>query len=191
MPALVAVLVVLLVLLFALIAIGIGIYNGLVSLRQQIDRAWANIDVILKQRFDEIPQIVEVLEQFVAYEKGIINNLVEARKHYGQAQSVEEKIKASGEVSMALRGVLAIGEGYPELKSNQNFLHLQGRISSLEENLADRRELYNEVVTNFNTRIEQIPDVFVARFLSYGARELFKVSEAEKARPSLKLNLSR
>lgn len=185
----IAVLVVLLVLFFALVAIVIGIYNGLVSLRQQVDRAWANIDVILKQRFDEIPQIVQVLEQFVGYEKGVINNLVEARKHYGQAQSVGEKIQASGELSMALKGVMAIGEGYPELKSNQNFLQLQGRVTALEESLADRRELYNEVVTNFNTRLEQIPDVFVARMLAYTPRELFKVSEAEKQRPSLKLNL--
>lgn len=185
----VAILAVLLVLFFALVAIVIGIYNGLVSLRQQVDRAWANIDVILKQRFDEIPQIVQVLEQFVGYEKGVINNLVEARKHYGQAQSVDEKIKASGELSMAFKGVIAIGEGYPELKSNQNFLHLQGRVSSLEESLADRRELYNEVVTNFNTRLEQIPDVFVARMLAYTPRQLFQVTEAEKQRPSLKLNL--
>lgn len=184
-----SVLAVLLVLFLALAAMAIGIYNGLVSLRQQIDRAWANIDVILKQRFDEIPQIVQVLEQFVAYEKSVINNLVEARKHYGQAQNVDDKIKASGEMSMALKGVFAIGEGYPELKSNQNFLQLQGRVSGLEESLADRRELYNEVVTNFNTRIEQIPDLFVARLLAYGPRQLFQVSEAEKARPSLKLNL--
>lgn len=189
MPILVAVLVVLLVLFFALCAIGIGIYNGLVSLRQQVDRAWANIDVILKQRFDEIPQIVQVLEQFVAYEKGVINNLVEARKHYGSAQSTDEKMKASGEMTMALRGVFAIGEGYPELKSNQNFLQLQGRVTALEESLSDRREQYNEVVTNFNTRLEQIPDVFFARILGYTGRQLFQVSEAEKARPSLKLNL--
>lgn len=171
------------------LSMAIGIYNGLISLRQQIDRAWANIDVILKQRFDEIPQIVQVLEQFVGYEQAVIKNLVEARTKYGSAETVNEKIQASRDVSTALRGVIAIGEGYPELKSNQNFVHLQGRISSLEESLADRRENFNEAVTNFNTRIEQFPDVFFARLLAYTPRELFKVAEAEKVRPNLKLNI--
>jgi LemA protein len=185
----VAVLVVFVVLIVALLAMAIGIYNGLVSLRQQVDRAWANIDVLLKQRFDEIPQIVEVLEQFVGYEQGVIKNLADARKHYGSAENVADKIKASGELSLAFRGIMAIGEGYPELKSNNNFLHLQSRISGLEDSLSDRREQYNETVTNFNTRIEQFPDLFFARMLAYTARALYKVEEREKVRPSLKLNV--
>jgi LemA protein len=119
----------------------------------------------------------------------VIKNLVEARKHYGAAASTDEKIKASSEMSLAFRGVIAIGEGYPELKSNQNFMHLQTRVSGLEETLADRREHYNEVVTNFNTRIEQLPDVFLARLLGYQPRQLYQVSAAETVRPSLKLNV--
>jgi LemA protein len=102
---------------------------------------------------------------------------------------VEEKIKSSQEMSLALSGVLAIGEAYPELKANQNFINLQSRVSSLETTLSDRRETYNEVVTNFNTRLEQFPDVLAARILGYQEQMLFKVDEAEKIKPSLKMDL--
>ena len=165
------------------------VYNGLVSLKNQVDRAWANIDVILKQRFDEIPQLIQVLEQFVQYERGTIDRLVEARSHYGSAQGVDQKIQASKEMSVALRGVFAIGENYPELKSNQNFVQLQNRVSTLEDSIADRRETYNEAVTNFNTRLAQIPDVFFARLLGYQDKMLYQVSESEKTRPNLQMNI--
>ncbi len=108
MPILIGAAIILLILALAFASMAIAIYNGLVSLRQQVDRAWANIDVILKQRFDEIPQIVQILEQYVGYEQSVLKNLAEARKHYGAASSVEDKIKSSSELSMAFRGVLAI-----------------------------------------------------------------------------------
>lgn len=165
------------------------IYNSLISLKNQVERSWANIDVILKQRFDEIPQLIQLLEQFVQYERGTIDRLVNARKDYGSAQGVDQKIHASQEMSLALKGVFAIGENYPELKSNQNFMQLQNRISDLEGSLSDRREHYNESVTNYNTRIEQFPDSIVAGFLSYKLKTLYQVSSEEKTRPSLKLNL--
>ena len=166
-----------------------NIYNGLISLRNQLERAWANIDVILKQRYDETAQLIQVVEQFASYEASVIEKLVQARTHYGQAQSVEDKIKASGEMSLALKGVMAIGEAYPDLKSSQSFVQLQTRISQLESTIADRRETYNEVVANFNTRIDQFPDVFAARFLNYQRQTMFKASEQEKTMPSVKMNL--
>jgi len=166
-----------------------NIYNGLISLRNQLERAWANIDVILKQRYDETAQLIQVVEQFASYEAGVIEKLVQARTQYGQAQSIEDKIKASGEMSLALKGVMAIGEAYPDLKSSQNFMQLQTRISQLESTIADRRETYNEVVANFNTRIDQFPDVFAARFLNYQRQTMFKATEQEKSMPSVKMNL--
>ena len=172
-----------------LVVFAIQVYNGLINLKNQVERSWANIDVLLKQRYDELPQLIQILEQFVQYERGTIDRLVEARKHYGSAQNVPDKIQASQEMSLALRGVFAIGENYPDLKSNQNFTQLQERISSLENGLADRREHYNESVTNYNTRIEQIPDVFFARILNYQKKLLFQISEQEKQRPNLKLKL--
>ncbi|MFN8847737.1 MAG: LemA family protein [Bdellovibrionales bacterium] len=178
-----------LVVLALFLIFSVSIYNGLVRLKNQVQRAWANIDVILKQRFDEIPQLVQVIEQYANYEAGIIKKLAEARAHYGSAQSVAEKIKSSTEMSLALSGVMAISEAYPELKANQNFINLQTRVSSLETTLSDRRETYNEVVTNFNTRIEQFPDVIVARILGYQEQTLFQVTEAEKQKPNLKMDL--
>ena len=167
----------------------VSIYNSLIRLKNQIDRSWANIEVLLKQRFDEIPQLIQVIEQYVTYENKILSNLIEARKNYSSAQTVKDKMESSATATKAFGGLLALGESYPELKSNENFRQLQSRISDLENQLSDRRENYNESVTNFNTRIEQIPDVIVARTLNYMPRELFKVTEEEMKKPLLKMNL--
>lgn len=183
------ILVFLAVVVIGLAVMGINIYNGLVSLRQQVERAWANIDVILKQRFDEIPQLIQVIEQYTGHEAGLLKELVNARTKYGSANNIHDKIAASQAMSVALQGVAAIGEAYPDLKSNNNFTQLQGRVSDLESMIADRREGYNEAVANFNTRIEQFPDMIAARILNYNRQEMFKVSDSEKVTPSLKMNL--
>jgi LemA protein len=175
--------------LLGLSVVALNIYNGLVGLRNQVERAWANIDVILKQRFDEIPQLVQVIEQYTGYEAGILKELADARSNYGSARNVSDKIKSSQDLSVAIQGVMAIGEAYPELKANQNFSDLQKRISSLESTIADRRESYNETVANFNTRIDQFPDVLAANILGYQRQVLFKASEVERSQPSLKMNL--
>lgn len=172
-----------------LVIMFVSIYNGLVRLKNEVERAWANIDVILKQRFDEIPQLVQVIEQFSQYEAGIIEKVTKARTMYGQARNAEEKMTASNNMSLALQGIMAIGENYPEIKSNQNFLQLQNSISNLENMLSDRRELYNQTVANFNTRIEQFPDVLAARILNYQNKQMFQVAESEKIKPNLKMNL--
>jgi LemA protein len=167
----------------------INSYNGLIRLRNQLERAWSNIDVVLKQRFEEIPQLIQIIEQYTSYEGSVIKHLVEARANYGSARSVPEKIKASQDMSFALSGVMAIGEQYPELKSNENFRQLQERISSLENAIADRRETYNDAVATFNTRIDQFPDVFAARFLNYQRQDLFKALMEEREKPNLKMNI--
>lgn len=182
--------------LFATVAViiiisfyAVTIYNSLVNIKNQVSKAWANIDVVLKQRFDEIPQLIEVINQYVQHEKNIITQLTNARTLYGKANSPNEKIKASSELSLALQGIMSIGENYPELKSNTNFMQLQTRISELEEMLTHRREFYNEAVNIFNTRIEQLPDVFVARMLNYTPKVYFEVASSEKIRPNLKINV--
>jgi LemA protein len=114
---------------------------------------------------------------------------MDARARYGSARSPDEKVGASQEMSLALRGVFAIGEAYPELKSNSNFTHLQNRLSALEEQLTDRREVYNEAVTNWNTRIAQFPEILFRSFMTLQERVLFQVTEQEKSRPNLKMNL--
>ncbi|MGV7222452.1 MAG: LemA family protein [Nitrospinales bacterium] len=164
----------------SVIAYTFMIYNNLISLKENIKKAWANIDVILKQRHDEIPKLISVCESFTQFEKGILDRLMKARENYFGAKSVSKKAAASGEVSAALGGLFAISENYPEIKSNEHFMNLQNRISHLEETLADRREFYNDSTNNYNIRIQQIPDVIVARFLNYQSEELFQVSEQER-----------
>lgn len=167
--------------------IAVGVYNGLVGLRKQVDRSWANIDVILKQRHDEIPQLIQIIEQYTAHENAIIEKVAQARTKYQGATQLADKINASNEMTHALRGVLAIGEAYPELRSSNQFAQLQGRLSSLEDQLADRREFFNDTITTYNTRIEQFPDMFFAQALGYPSLSLFKINDEEKTMPSLKI----
>lgn len=174
---------------FVFVSMAIGVYNRLVALKNQVDRAWANIDVILKQRFDEIPQLLQVIEQYAQYEKATISRVAEARQHYGAARTTNQKVSATQELSLALQGVIAIGEAYPELKTNQNFIQLQSRVSQLEADIADRREVFNESVTNYNTRIEQFPDLFFAGGLGYRRLDLLRANALEKRAPNLKMNL--
>lgn len=167
----------------------IQINNSLVLLKNQVQKAWSNIDIILKQRFDEIPQLIEIINQYLTHEKKIIEQVVLARMLYGQAKSENDKIKASQQLSGALGGMVAIGENYPELKSNANFVQLQSRLSELEEALAHRREHYNDAVTHYNTLIEQFPSSIIAQMGHYRTKRLFEVTESEKIRPSLKTNV--
>ena len=179
--------VVLIGIVFAILSV--NIYNGLVALNAQIDRAWANIDVILKQRFDEIPQLIQVIEQYAGYEQKTLQKIIEARNNYGKAQDINQKIQASNSLSSALGGIVALGEAYPDLKANQSFLQLQGRVSSLENQIADRREIFNEAVTNFNTRIQQFPDSIFAGILKYVPKNLYRPPANETAMPNLKMNI--
>lgn len=137
-------------------------YNALVAAQLEIDRAWGNIDLILKQRFDEIPKLVSLIETYLQYEQGTIQKLLDARRSYLGAQNVTQKAASNTALNQAMKGLMVVTEGYPELRSNANFVQLQSRVSTLEDALSDRRELYNSTVTIFNTRIRQIPEVFVA-----------------------------
>ena len=164
----------------SLIAYAFTIYNSLISLKENIKKSWANIDVILKQRHDEIPKLISVCESYAQFEKGILDQLMKARENYFEAKGVSKKAAASGEVSAALGGLFAIAESYPELKTNEHFMNLQNRIAHMEETLADRREFYNDSANNYNIRVQQIPDVIIAGFLHYQKEELFQVSERDR-----------
>lgn len=172
---------------FALIFMIISIYNGLIAVKENVNKSWANIDVILKQRYDEIPQLISICRQYVEFEQGMVDKLMSAREKMIHGKSVTEKAQGSSETSQALSGLLAVGEAYPELKSNNNFMQIQTRLSTLEETLADRREFYNDSVNLLNTRIQQFPDVLFANFMGMTRRDLFKVEEAEKKLPNLEI----
>jgi LemA protein len=156
------------------------LYNGLVRLRNENDRAWANIDVLLKQRHDEIPNLVETVKGYMQHEQQTLLAVTEARASSMSASSVGQKAVADLQVASALRGLFAVAENYPQLKANQNFLKLQNRITELEERIADRREFFNDDVNTYNTRIGQIPEVFVARFMALKPRQMFQVSDEDR-----------
>ena len=158
----------------------IGAYNRLVQLRNDIDRSWSNIDVLLKQRHDELPKLIDTCKGYMAHEQGTFQKITEARTRVMQAGTVAEKAAADNMLSGALKSLFAVAENYPELKANTNFMQLQGRISQIETDIAGRRDRFNADTNNYNIRIAQIPDSFVAGILGYGRRDLFQATEADR-----------
>ncbi|MBI4165386.1 MAG: LemA family protein [Acidobacteria bacterium] len=165
----------------------ITIYNSLVRLKNDINKSWANIDVLLKQRHDELPKLIETCKGYMQYEQKTFQMITEARTAFMRATSVGQKAQADNMISGALKSLFAVSENYPDLKANNNFLMLQKRISELEERIADRREFFNDTTNTFNIRIQQLPDVFVAKMLSLTPRELFKVSEEDRRDVEMKM----
>jgi LemA protein len=163
-----------------LIAYLVGTYNTFVRLFNNIDKSWSNTDVILKQRHDELPKLVDVCNSYMAHERETLEAVTKARAVYGESMTVDEKARAENQLTSALGSLFAVAEQYPDLKANQEFLHVQQRISVLESTIADRREFYNDSVNLYNIRIEQIPANWVARQSGYRARPLLEVPQAER-----------
>jgi LemA protein len=161
------------------------VYNGLVAARLECDRAWFNIDVLLKQRHDELPQLVETCRGYMAYEQSTLERLVVARMTLGAARDLPAQTRASQAVSDAVRQLFAVAERYPELKANESFAKLAARITELENQIADRRELYNAATTSWNTRIEQLPDRLFAQAAGMTRRELWRASAADRLAPRI------
>ena len=166
----------------------ISIYNGLVKLRRDIDKNWSNIDVLLKQRHDEIGKLIKVCEGYMKYERETLEKITEMRTKYLNTDNIEEKKQIDNQITTALKTIFAVAENYPDLKANNNFIQLQQRISELENEIADRRELYNESVNIYNIRINQIPDMFVARMMGYTGQKLFEVPEEERKDVNIKFD---
>ncbi len=166
----------------------VSIYNGLIRLSRNIDKAWSNIDVLLKQRHDELPKLVKVCEGYMKHERETLEKITLARTSCMQARTVGESSKAEGELAGALKTLFAVAENYPDLKANNNFMQLQSRVSFLEGQIADRREFYNDSVNNYNIRINQIPDTIVAGMLKMNDKELFKVTEEDRKDVDINFN---
>ena len=168
---------------------GVMLYNGLVQVKHAVAKAWANIDVLLKQRHDELPKLVETCKQYKQFEQETLQRVIEARSRVQTARE-SQNVPALGQAEGALRAGLgqlfALAEAYPDLKTNENFLQLQTRITTLENGIADRRELYNESVNINNVRIEQFPDALVARLFGFSAKPLLEFASAEKADVDMK-----
>lgn len=172
----------------AIVAIGliysIVTYNSLVTLKHNVAKAWSNIDVLLKQRHDELPKLVETCKQYMKHEQETLEKVMQARAQVFAARE-QHNIGALGGAESVLREGLgqlfALVENYPDLKADETFKHLQGRISNLENAIADRREFYNESVNVNNVRIEQFPDVLVAKVFDFPPARLLKFQSTERA----------
>ncbi|HEV7800438.1 MAG TPA: LemA family protein [Burkholderiales bacterium] len=174
--------IILIVVLVVLVVYFVMVYNQLVQIKHNVSKAWANIDVLLKQRHDELPKLIETCRQYMQFEQETLTRVMQARAQVSDARQ-QQNIGALGQAEGELRGAVgrlfAVAEAYPDLKSNETFLHLQGRISSLENAIADRREFYNESVNINNVRIEQFPDSIVAALLSFKSFALLRFSASE------------
>jgi LemA protein len=156
------------------------VFNSLVMLRNNIDKAWANIDVLLKQRHDELPKLIDTCKAYMQYEQKTLAAVTDARSAFARAGSIPEEEQASNQVSGALRGLFAVAEKYPDLKANANFLDLERRITALEAEIADRREFFNDSVNTYNIRIRQLPDVFVAILLGMRRKPMFQATAEDR-----------
>ncbi len=166
--------------LIALIAYLVGVYNVLVRLANNIDKAWSNIDVILKQRHDELPKLVEVCNSYMTHERETLESVTNARTAYSTGLKIDDKAEAENQIVGALGKLFAVAEQYPDLKANQEFLAIQQRISALENTIADRREFYNDSVNLHNISIQQIPTLWVAQEIGFTARPLLTVAPSER-----------
>ena len=167
-------------LIVGVIAYGATIYNGLIVVKNNIAKAWGNIDVMLKQRHDEIPKLIKVCEGYMHYEKKVLTEIIALRSSAQSAQSVAVKALKEGQLTQGLHRLFAVAENYPELKAQASFNQLQGRISDLENQIADRREFYNESVNNYNIRIQSLPDKIIADWMALVAQEMFKISDDDR-----------
>ncbi len=164
-----------------------GMYNGLVQLKIRADSAWSDIDIQLKRRHDLVPNLVETVKGYAAHEKSTFENVARSRSAAMSATSTEDRAQAEGQLTQALRGLLAVAEAYPELKANTQFLSLQQSLSELEDALQNSRRYYNAVVRDLNTRIQSVPTNIIAGMFNFQPRQFFEIADpTERTVPSVK-----
>lgn len=165
----------------AVAAYGIALYNALVDVKHQVDQSWSNIDVLLKQRHDELPKLIDVVKSHAGYESGLLEKLTALRARTGAGLPDGERLAAEQALSQGIHTLLATAEAYPQLKASEAYLELQQRIGWLEEQIAHRREYYNAAVNLNNVRMEQFPNMFFTGLAGMARRPLFAAAEQERA----------
>ncbi|MBV6459850.1 MAG: Protein LemA [Fimbriimonadaceae bacterium] len=178
-----------LVIIALLVVYGIVTYNGLVSLRQQTGNAWGQIDVQLKRRYDLIPNLVETVKAYMAHEKDTLERVIQARNRALGATTIGEKAAAETAVASALSGLFALSESYPQLRASENMQQLHEELTSTENKIAFSRQYYNDVVTAYNTKIQQFPSSIFANMGGFKMRELFEI-ESPAMRETVKVDFS-
>lgn len=173
----------------AVVVIGylVSIFNGLIRLKNNINKSWANINVLMKQRHDELPKLISTVKGYMKYEKDVLTQITKARTEIMKTKDIHEKARLNNQISEALKTIFAVAENYPKLQANESFRHLQNRISGLENEIADRREFFNDSVNAFNIRIQSIPDTVVAKMMGYMKKELFRVKQSDVTDVEVKL----
>ncbi|HBL84164.1 MAG: hypothetical protein A2Y17_12935 [Clostridiales bacterium GWF2_38_85] len=164
----------------------ISTYNRLVNERLKVGNQWSQVNIILKQRTDLIPNIVNTVSGYASHEKEIFNNLSEARARSMSAKTPADEMKAAGEMSAALGRLFAVAEAYPDLKANVNFLELQHQLTSIEKKIADFRQFYNDIVMRYNKLIITIPSNIIASMFKFEQKPFFQITEAEAKVPEVK-----
>ncbi len=157
-----------------------SLYNGLVTMKTQIDEAWSQIDVQLKRRTDLIPNLVASVKGYAKHEKSVFENVTKARSAMMGAESPEQKAKANDQLSGALKSLFAVAENYPQLKANENFLQLQQELGDTEDKVAYSRQFYNSTVMDYNVKVKVFPNVFLAGAFGFTEKPFFKTAEEEK-----------
>jgi LemA protein len=157
-----------------------AIYNGLIALSNNINKAWANINVLLKQRHDEIPKLIKICEGYMDHERDVFDRVMKAREALMSAKGPAETGAAENTLQGSLRQLFALAENYPDLKAQTSFQQLQQRVSAIESQIADRREFYNDSVNSYNIRIASVPDLLVARIMGLTPKEMFQVLPSER-----------
>jgi LemA protein len=163
--------------LVLLVVAGIAIYNSLITAKNRVDEAWSDIEVQLKRRYDLIPNLVATVKGFAKQESSVLENVTRARTAAMNAGSMQEKLQDENALSGTLKSLFAVAESYPDLKSNQNFLQMQGDLTDTENKLMASRRFYNGTVRDYNTKLQTVPTNFIAGWLKFTPREFFDIDE--------------
>ena len=158
----------------------VGIYNDLVHVRNNVDKAWNNIDVILQQRNDELVKLIDTCRGYMQHESGLLERITEMRTRYAHEKELTAKADAENQLQLGLSQLRHVWEAYPELRATENFQQVQNRVSAIESTISDRREQFNDSVNIYNIRTESFPDMLVAGVLSYERKPFLVVPEEKK-----------
>ena len=178
---------VLAVVILGLAFIVLSTYNEIIGLAQRIDKAWANIDVALKQRYDELPNLVQAVRGLMGFEQSVLERVTQARAGYRPEAPIPQQAVTSEQTTGAVKSLLAVVEHYPDLTAHENVMALQAEIARLEGVIADRRELYNDMVYRYDARIQQVPAVLLASIFGWKPRPYFKADPSQTGVPDATL----
>ncbi|MCL2493479.1 MAG: LemA family protein [Clostridiales bacterium] len=178
--------IVVVVIVVILVLVFIGMYNGLVRLRNRVEEAFSTMDVYMKKRFDLVPNLVETVKGYAAHERGTLDEVTQARSMIQNAGTPEQRMQGESMLTNTLRSLFAVAENYPDLKANMNFMDLQKQLSGLEDEIAQSRKYYNAIVRDFNTKCETFPSVIAAKMFHFERKPSFELpDEAEREAPKV------